>query len=572
MTNSNTKWISSSNIRNRTIVFDVPQEYAEQDYVNISELKINSTYSTIDYKSNYFAFLKKYNSTNWYPYIKSSNNSDSDEIQYLYVLHVIRIPVQLYDTNTEIIDEINKAYSRSIGNILVNIGEIVTSKITNLYDGNTELYTYVHNGNVASKYITDDMFKNYINNINNNSTAKDITYYNTITNYSENEIGISLTHKQTSDSTSIVFSLYNIDKNVNMLNIAYDGNNMYITSNITYINSMLTNNGIMNNGYVTITDTTTIVLDVSDETQFSLYIDKNKITFDARSPYLSFLIATSENTTQSINGFIYSTNLMDLISSDLSNLITNYDSASKKYTFSMDIIPVSIINSQLSNNQHITDEIATEYDCTMYDNSLVYTDKTITVDISTYITNYIHNTFNSAQIFYSRFNHNKIGLAQVLNISQYSVNIDNSTILYNGINPYTPIIGNMFVSYIYTGDNIFVNDVSTDINAVQFVSTLRINTEDSHTYPITLQVCYTYSADVDKIINNTQQMSESNDVIVLSEINLSSENISSTINQSIISINKNVSIGSGGVKIFITGKDIQYPFLKTTGWLRVINV
>ncbi len=569
MTVSNSKWLSSSNTRNRTVVFDIEQEYVTQSYVNISELKINSTYNTIDYKSNYFAFLKKYDSTNWSPYVRSSSNSSDSNIQYLYMLHIIRIPVELYASNTEIITQINKSYSNSIMNILLNSGELITRTITN----NGVLSTYVLVDNCSSRFTNDDMFSNFIYNINYDSFNKNMSYTNTVTNVNNQSISITVKYVETTTTQNFSLVVYNIDKNMNMFTFMFiwinDKYSIYISSDLSYIETITT-------PITTGTIDTSVIIDSISDYEFNIYMNTYMVSIDITSPTLSCQVLDNgvTNISEDEDGkyIVLTTSFIELMSGQIVDIITNYDTTSKTYTFSMDIIPVGINNSEINNKQQLTDEVSTSYDTTLYGNNLIYTDTDLELDISTLFNNYINNKLSSASIFYSTFNHNKIALSQTLNISSYSVDLDTTSVLYKGTNPYTPIIGNMMMSYVYTGETIYVNDAATNISDVQFVKNLRINTEDAHAYPITIQVCYTYGSNVDRIINNTKQMTNDNNIIVLSELNVSSDNISTGTNQLILPINKNISIDSTGVKVFITGKDIQYPFLKTNGWLHIINV
>lgn len=87
------------------------------NYVNIESLKINNLMNVVDYKSNYFAFIRKdlVSPNKQALGLCYSNNTDQT---YNYILQIIRVPVKKYNSKQDLINEVNKSYSYSILNAL----------------------------------------------------------------------------------------------------------------------------------------------------------------------------------------------------------------------------------------------------------------------------------------------------------------------------------------------------------------------------------------------------------------------------------------------------------------------
>lgn len=120
--------ITKENIRNclSTVFYIPPKENC--NYVNIDSIQTTNQLNQVDFKTNYFAFIRKktVGQNNISPVFCYTDNST---LMNYYLLEILRIPVKQYTNNDEIVKEINKSYSMSIYNCLLN--DYIISTILN---------------------------------------------------------------------------------------------------------------------------------------------------------------------------------------------------------------------------------------------------------------------------------------------------------------------------------------------------------------------------------------------------------------------------------------------------------
>lgn len=110
--------VSSDNIKNcLTTAFYIPPKKGH-NYINIKDIQIVNELNTVDYKTNYIACLRPAHvgphDLSIFAY--SDNNSNMN----YYLLTLVRIPIRQYKNKYEIIEQLNKSYSMSIYNCLLN--------------------------------------------------------------------------------------------------------------------------------------------------------------------------------------------------------------------------------------------------------------------------------------------------------------------------------------------------------------------------------------------------------------------------------------------------------------------
>ena len=207
-------------------------------YVNINDIIIyDDFYNSVDYNSNYFAFITKQhidNNTISY-FVKNIINTNTD----IMLLNVVRVPVQQYDRQT-LINNINTSYVNSIWdihkNVYLNESTIMFPTNENAIS-NALWYSYKHDNLIKADlndYICYDM-----SNVDETNKAIDVSTINNTINYTTETYTMVLNKNREIYITNGDRSLY-YNNGVHTLNNKYK-------LHITIPNSTLTEEDILEN-------------------------------------------------------------------------------------------------------------------------------------------------------------------------------------------------------------------------------------------------------------------------------------------------------------------------------------
>ena len=207
-------------------------------YVNINDIIIyDDFYNSVDYNSNYFAFITKRhidNNTISY-FVKNIINTNTD----IMLLNVVRVPVQQYDRQT-LINNINASYVNSIWdihkNVYLNESTIMFPTNDNSIS-NTLWYSYKHD-NLIKADLNDYICYN-MSNVDETNKTIDVSTINNTINYTTGTYTMTLNRNREIFITNGNKSLY-YNNGVHTLNNNY-------SLHITIPNSTLTEEDILEN-------------------------------------------------------------------------------------------------------------------------------------------------------------------------------------------------------------------------------------------------------------------------------------------------------------------------------------
>ena len=321
------------------------------------------------------------------------------------------------------------------------------------------------------------------------------------------------------------------------------------------------------------TEETPYIINLSSKTyDFNGLINRNVDTGFSTSSYVSLLKYSSANLDINNHMVVYSDNKFDTIYSQefakeilLNNIkiITNYDEENNYIEYSREIIPVRInmelissLNSPLrnSNKSELYTTAITKPCINVKNNEILPSTETRI---------HINNIDNDC--YYNSFNCIRSSIMDYISIPKYTITIDTNNI-FSIENTYSPVIkGNKLITFVYTNNTLLSNTTNENvpINTATFYSTETTNNKLDFYNKLKLNICFTYSNNVDSLLNNNNNY---NNVVfnIISE----DEDYTSEQNQYRIKVNRNVNLSNNGVSIYVTSDKFQYPFISNLSMIK----
>lgn len=378
-----------------------------------------------------------------------------------------------------------------------------------------------------------------------------------------------------------------ISRNTDIENLITVGDTTEITGDqtvieINYDNNLLTTQFDLNHGTVTYVDSNNVNIGSAgaeyvirfDDNQYDMSGLSNRVvdTGFSSASYISLLSYSSVNLDIDKYMVVHTGNKFDTIYSQkfakvilINNLkiITNYDEERNLIEYARDIIPVRVnvelissLNSPLrnSNKSELFTTVITKPCINIKNNKIVS---------STNTRIHINNIDNDS--YYNSFNCIRSSIMDYISVPQYTITLNTNNI-FSIENVFNPVIkGNKMIAFVYTSNEIFSNATNTNVplNTITFYNNETIYNKLDFYNKMKLNICFTYSRDIDNILNNNNNYS--NVVFnVLSEDN----DYTADQNQYRITINKNINLSDDGVNIYITSDKFQYPFISNLSMIK----